>query len=182
MPKIAPEEFELLDAFEKGILESVATKSELAKLKATARVTAVKDRKGRSMQSDEEQIRALVSTWMAATQAGDAATVLSLIADDAVFLMPGRPPMHKDEFAEAMKAQAGPSAPSFDGHSEIQEITVAGDWAFMWTELAVTVRPKDGSAPMARAGHTLTVLKKQVGKWMLACDANMLAPSNHAGT
>jgi uncharacterized protein (TIGR02246 family) len=129
------------------------------------------------MQSDEEQIRSLVATWMTATQAGDAETVLSLIADDAVFLMPGRPPMHKGEFAEGMKAQASPSAPSFEGHSEIREITVAGDWAFMWSKLAVTVKPKDGSAPMARQGHTLTVLKKQAGKWLLARDANMLAPS-----
>jgi len=129
------------------------------------------------MQSDEAQIRTLVSTWMTATQAGDADTVLSLIADDAVFLMPGRPPMHKAEFAEGMKAQATPSAPSFEGHSDIQEITVAGDWAFMWAKLAVTVKPKDGSAPMARDGHTLTVLKKQNGKWLLARDANMLAPA-----
>jgi len=133
------------------------------------------------MQSDEEHIRALVSTWMAATQAGDTETVLGLIADDAVFLMPGRPPMYKSEFAEAMKAQATPSAPSFEGHSDIREITVAGDWAFMWTRLSVTVKPKNGSAPMARDGHTLTVLKKQAGKWLVARDANMLAPSNCSG-
>ena len=45
MPKIDSYELEVLGAFEKGALKSVATKSELAKLKAAARATAVKDRR-----------------------------------------------------------------------------------------------------------------------------------------
>ena len=133
------------------------------------------------MQSDEDQIRALVSTWMAATKAGDASTVLSLIADDVVFLLPGRPPMRKEEFAQGMKAQATHAAPKFDGTSEIQEIIVSGDWAFMWTKLAVVATPPDGSPPVRRDGHTLTVLKKQTGKWVIARDANLLAPSKPDG-
>lgn len=129
------------------------------------------------MQSDEEQIRALVSTWMSATKAGDVNTVLGLVADDVVFLMPGRPPMRSDEFTEGLKAQAQHAAPTFDGTSEIQEITVSGDWAFMWTKLKVIVTPPDGSPPTERSGHTLTVLKKQRGRWVIARDANLLAPS-----
>jgi len=132
------------------------------------------------MQSDEEQIRALVATWMEATKAGDADTVLNLIADDVVFLMPGRSPMRKDEFAQAMKAQVGHAAPKFDGSSEIQELTVAGDWAFMWARLSVVATPQDGSPAMERAGYTLTVLKKQVGRWVIARDANMLSPPKPA--
>jgi uncharacterized protein (TIGR02246 family) len=133
------------------------------------------------MQSDEEQIRALVSTWMAATRAGDVDTVLSLMADDVVFLVPGRPPMGKSEFAAAAKAQATHAAPAFDGVSEIQEIEVSGDRAFMWTRLTVTARPPDGSPPTVRAGHTLSILKRQQGKWLLARDANLLAPVQAAG-
>jgi len=132
------------------------------------------------MQNDEEQIRALVSTWMSATKAGDADTVLSLVADDVVFLAPGRPPMRKDEFAGAMRAQTRQGAPTIDGTAEIQEITVSGDWAFMWNKLAIAVTPQDGSPPMAREGYTLTVLKKQAGKWLLARDANLLAPAKEA--
>ncbi len=45
MPKIDAYEQEILKAFEKGKLKSVATKSELAKLKAAARATAIKDRR-----------------------------------------------------------------------------------------------------------------------------------------
>ena len=128
------------------------------------------------MQSDEQEIRQLVSTWMAASKAGDVDTVLSLMADDVVFLVPGQPVMRKADFAVAARAQSGQGAPQFDGRSEIQEIRILGDWAFMWTKLTVVVTPPGGTQSMTRAGHTLSILKKQNGKWVLARDANMLAP------
>jgi predicted DNA binding CopG/RHH family protein len=43
--KIDEYEREVLAAYDKGLLKSVATKAELAKLKAAARATAVKDRR-----------------------------------------------------------------------------------------------------------------------------------------
>lgn len=45
MSKTDAYEVELLSAFQKGSLKSVATKAELAKIKAAARATAVKDRR-----------------------------------------------------------------------------------------------------------------------------------------
>lgn len=45
MPKIDDYENEVLAAFDKGQLKSVASKSELAKFKAAARATAIKDRR-----------------------------------------------------------------------------------------------------------------------------------------
>ncbi len=45
MSKIDREELKILRAFEKGELKSVATKAELAKFKAAARATAIKDRR-----------------------------------------------------------------------------------------------------------------------------------------
>lgn len=45
MPKLDAYEREVLDAYEKGKLKSIATKGELAKLKAAARATAIKDRR-----------------------------------------------------------------------------------------------------------------------------------------
>jgi len=113
---------------------------------------------------------------MAATQAGDVQTVLKLMAEDVVFLVPGQPVMRKADFAAAAKAQAAGQAPSFEGASEIQEIKVVGDWAFMWTRLTVVATPPGGAPPTKRAGHTLSVLKKENGKWLLARDANLLAP------
>jgi uncharacterized protein (TIGR02246 family) len=127
-------------------------------------------------QRDEQEIRELVSAWMDATKAGEIEKVLSLMSDDVVFLMPGQPPMGKAGFAAAALAQAGKDAPNVNGTSEIQEITVLGEWAFMWTKLTVVVTPTGGGPSMTRSGHTLSVLKKHQGKWVLARDANMLTP------
>jgi uncharacterized protein (TIGR02246 family) len=129
------------------------------------------------MQTDEQEIRQLVATWMTATKSGDIETVLGLMADDVVFLLPGQPPMiGKSAFAAAAKAQSNKAAPQFEGTSEIQEIQVLGDWAFMWTKLTVIVTQPGSAASLPRAGHTLSILKKQNGKWVLARDANLLAP------
>ncbi|MGH7230475.1 MAG: YybH family protein [Nitrospiraceae bacterium] len=134
------------------------------------------------MQSDELEIRQLVATWMTATKAGDIETVLSLMAEDVVFLLPGQQPMvGKSAFAAAAVAQSDQEPPQFDGTSEIQEIKVLGEWAFMWTKLSVVVTPPGGAPSMARAGHTLSILKKQNGKWVLARDANMLSPLSKSG-
>lgn len=131
------------------------------------------------MQNDEEEIRHLVATWMTATKAGDIETVLGLMTEDVVFLIAGQPPMiGRAAFAAASQAQSTQGAPLIDGKSEIQEIKVLGEWAFIWTKLSVTMTPPGGAPPMTRAGHTLSILKKEKGKWLLARDANMLAPAS----
>ena len=131
-------------------------------------------KKDSMMNDDERQIRELIRTWMAATKAGDSQAVLQLMTDDVVFLVPGRPPMRKEDFAKASSPSGG--APTFDGVSDIQEIVVAGEWAFAWTKLRVTVTPPGGAPPMVRSGPTLSVFRKQNGRWLLARDANLLAP------
>ena len=55
----------------------------------------------------------------------------------------------------------------------MQEVNVSGDLAFLWSELEVTVLPP-GAAPVRRAGHTLTILRRVAGRWLLARDANLL--------
>ena len=127
------------------------------------------------MTNDEQEIRDLVAKWMAETKAGNTPAVLAFMTDDVVFLRPGKPPMRKAEFAEGAKAQQQGKAPQFDGKSEIQEVQVMGDWAFMWTHLTVAATPPDGGAPSTRSGNTLTVLRKEGGRWKIARDANLLA-------
>lgn len=125
--------------------------------------------------TDEAQIRQLVATWISATRAGDVDTVMGLMTDDAVFLMPGRPPMAKADFQAAAQLQASDAGPKVDGTSDIQEVQVAGDWAFARSHLTVTITPPGGAAPIVRAGPVLTVFRKEQGRWLLARDANMLA-------
>lgn len=126
------------------------------------------------MTDDERAIRQLIDTWLAASKAGDTATVLSLMTDDAVFMVAGQKPFGKAAF---MAASEGQKNVDIDGKSDILELQVLGDWAFLRTHLEVTVTPKDGSPPMRRAGNTLTILRKETdGRWLLARDANLLVP------
>lgn len=110
---------------------------------------------------------------MEASRAGDTETVLGLMTDDVVFLLPGREPMTKAEFAAASAGGAGPR-PEIEGKSEIQEVVVSGDWASMWTRLEVRVKAPGAEEVMVRAGYTLSVLRKVEGRWLLARDANLL--------
>lgn len=45
----------------------------------------------------------------------------------------------------------------------------------MWAKLKVVVTAPGGAPPLTRAGHTLSILKKQDGRWLVARDANMLS-------
>lgn len=130
---------------------------------------------GRGAGDDEREIRALVARWISATREGDIDTVLGLMTDDVVFLVPGRAPMDKREFAEVSRTPPGMRRPAIEGTSEIREIEVVGDWAWMRTELSVAVTPPGGPR-IERAGYTLTILRKVDGRWKLARDANLLAP------
>jgi uncharacterized protein (TIGR02246 family) len=125
------------------------------------------------MESDEQAIRDLIATWLAASKAGDTKTVVGLMADDVVFLVSGQPPMRgKAPFASA---QGALTDLDIDATSEIQEIEGSGEWAYSWTKLTVVVAPRKGGASVKRSGHTLSVLKKQNGAWVLFRDANMLS-------
>lgn len=130
--------------------------------------------------SDEKEIQNLVQAWMAATKAGDSATVLSLMTNDVVFLVPGQEPFGKSVFEKATDSQVESSV-EFDGHSEILEIKILGDWAYMLTKLKVVAKLPNEEQPTVRAGHTLTILRKDSGVWKIARDANLLAPSNESG-
>jgi uncharacterized protein (TIGR02246 family) len=125
------------------------------------------------MQNDEHSIRDLITAWLSATKAGDTEKVLSLMAEDVVFLVPGQPPMRgRSAFAAA---QSGFKQVDIDATSEIQEIKVFGEWAYVWTSLSVVMTPGDGGEPKKRAGDTLSILQKRDGVWVLFRDANMLA-------
>src|SRR5689334_19169571 len=97
-------------------------------------------------ENEKQKIREVINTWIQATQAGDLETVLSLMAEDVVFLLPGQQPMRgREAFAAASRAAAGKVR--FEGKPEIQEIHIADGYAICWNYLAVTVTPlPDGPA------------------------------------
>jgi len=117
---------------------------------------------------DERAIRTLVDTWMTASRAGDTAKVLSLISEDAVFMVPSLEPFGREAF------EAAPSAPQIEGTVTIIELKLLGDWAFTRNHLDLTITPPGGTG-QRRRGYTLTLFNKGAdGEWRLARDANLL--------
>lgn len=124
--------------------------------------------------NDEQAIRQLIETWLRATREGDVDTVLTLMAPDVIFLVPGQPPMRgRDEFERSLRRTLADCA--IESASEIDEITVAGDMAYCRTRLAITITSKHGKLPLQRTGHTLSIFRKgDHGRWLLTRDANQL--------
>jgi uncharacterized protein (TIGR02246 family) len=124
------------------------------------------------MTQDEQAIHDLVAKWIEASADGDTETVLSLMADDVVFLVPGREPFGKEAFAAAAQSMQGVR---LEGKSEIRELKVLGDWAYLRGHLSVAITPPGGN-PVRRSGYTLSILRKAPdGRWLLARDANLLS-------
>ncbi len=121
--------------------------------------------------NDEQAIRNLVETWFSASKAGDTETVLGLMAEDAVFMVPGQEPFGKEAFATMSSKMKGTL---IEGTGDIKEIKILGDFAYIRNYLTVKTSPP-GSQPVTRSGYTLTILQKGGdGKWKLSRDANLL--------
>ena len=123
------------------------------------------------MSEDESAIRGLISTWIAASKAGDLRTVLGLMSDDIIFMVPGRS-FGKAEFQAAFQGMRGMG---FEAVSEVLEVRVVGEHAWCRTHLTVSVTPPNGKT-VRRSGNTLSILRKEpAGTWVMIRDANMLA-------
>ena len=125
------------------------------------------------MSKDELAIRNLIDTWRRATETGDVDTLAPLMADDMVFLTPGREPFGKREFLELSRQSAGKMKVSVQ--ADVEELHVSGDLGYCRLMIAVTVTPADGGAPIRRAGHTLGIYRCEGGGWVLARDANFVS-------
>lgn len=124
------------------------------------------------MNEDERAIREVVEAWMDATRSGEIDRVLDLMTDDVIFLAPGGEPFGKDEFRAHFERSAGVR---IDAVNDIQEVHVAGEWAWMRSRLAIEVTPPSGEV-VHRSGHALSVLRKGPdGRWRLFRDANLVS-------
>lgn len=122
---------------------------------------------------DKQAIREMVHTWLEASKRGDNATLLKLMADDVLFITPGKEPFGNEQWKsgnDEMKDM------KMEADIDIKEIEVAGPWAWMRSFLTVMFT-KTGGSPSKMSGHILTVLQKQSdGRWVIKRDANFVQP------
>ena len=121
--------------------------------------------------TDEDAIREMVETWMSASRAGDLSTILELMADDVLFMTASRQPFGRDQFRRDFEAMKDAK---LDGTASIEEIQVAGDWAWIRNRIDLTITLA-GNPPVQRSGNALTILRKgEDGRWKLFRDANLV--------
>ena len=122
---------------------------------------------------DERQIRKLIESWIAASNARDLRALMDMMTDDVVFMTPGRAPFGKAEFAAdvgRMKRVA------IDARVEVQEIEVFGPRAYIRNHIHVELTPP-GQTPKRMSGYAMSILRKEAdGRWRIARDANLVMP------
>lgn len=127
------------------------------------------------MGSDERAIREVHGAWIDAVNAGDLVRLLGLMADDAVFLSPGRAPIGREEFPGGFSAAHRQSR--IHCSSELEEVVVVGDVAHTLCRDSLSVTPRAGGAATELAGHRITIYRRQSdGRWLLARDAHTVSP------
>jgi uncharacterized protein (TIGR02246 family) len=133
------------------------------------------------MGPDERAIREVHSTWVAAVNAGDLVRLLSLMADDAVFLNPGQAPCRRDGFSTGFSAAH--QRARIHCVSELEDVVVVGEVAYTRSGDSLSVSPRAGGEATQLAGHRLTVYRKRPdGRWLLARDAHTLSPVAKLGS
>ena len=126
---------------------------------------------------DERAIRRLTADWLAAVRAKDIAGLSAMVTDDAVFLPPGFPPIRGKAGVAAMYGRFFPQFSLVEQTVSIEEIQVAGDWAFAWGSEKFTLVPEAGGAPIEIEGQGMSILKRQPeGGWKFARGINNTAP------
>lgn len=127
-----------------------------------------------TMACDEREIRTVHSIWVDAINAGDLARLLTLVAEDVVFLTPGQPPFGREGFSSNFVTAQ--QQMQICCTSELEEVVVVGEVAYTRSRDAVSVIPRLGGKTAQLAGHRLTVYRKQGdGRWLLSRDVHTLS-------
>jgi uncharacterized protein (TIGR02246 family) len=124
---------------------------------------------------DERAIREVHSAWIDAVNAGDLGRLLTLMADDVVFLNPGQAPVGRDGFSPGFSTAHQQAR--INCVSELEDVVVVGEVAYTLSRDSLSVTPHAGGEAMQLAGHRITVYRKQPdGRWLVARDAHTLSP------
>jgi uncharacterized protein (TIGR02246 family) len=124
-------------------------------------------------EDDERQIRKLIDSWIAASNARNLPALMDMMTDDVVFMTPGRAPFGKAEFAADSQRM---KSVTIDARAEVQEIEVFGPRAYIRNHIRVELT-SPGQAPRRMSGYAMSILRKEAdGRWRIARDANLVVP------
>jgi uncharacterized protein (TIGR02246 family) len=122
---------------------------------------------------DERQIRKLIESWIAASNARDLPALMDMMTDDVVFMTPGRAPFGKAEFAADVGRMKNVA---IDARAQVQELEIFGPRAYIRNHIRVELT-SPGQAPKRVSGYAMSILRKgNDGRWRIARDANLVMP------
>ncbi len=126
---------------------------------------AAEGQQATATQVDAEAIMMLLTEYDAAATAGNVDAVMALYADDAVSMPPDAPARTgKEEIRAAFVAVLEENTVQLT--SQVDEVRVSGDLAFLRAAYDETVTPKAGGEPTQLHGKWLVILERQPdGSW-----------------
>jgi uncharacterized protein (TIGR02246 family) len=130
--------------------------------------------------NDEQQIRDVMRRWLEISGTDDLAPLGELMADDIVFLQPGQPPLRGREAALKF-FQQGAGKVHIHGQQDIQDMEIAGDLAYVWANLNITMTVFASGETRHIARTTLSIFRRERGRWVLYRDANLPSTMSLSG-
>jgi uncharacterized protein (TIGR02246 family) len=128
-------------------------------------------------QDDKEAIQRLTEEWSAAMRRRDAASLISMITEDAIFLPPGFPPIRGRQAVQAMYDLFFPQFSNVEQTVSVEELEVAGEWAFIWGTESLVLAPPAGGPPIEMQGKGMSILRRQQnGSWKFSRGINNSLP------
>ena len=123
------------------------------------------------LEADRRAIEALNEHDIRAALSSDIGARVSQWTDDFVVL-PAAGPIVRGRSANAASAEQGREQMQafipVDYGVEIEEITIAGDYAFEWGTYRGAVRPRAGGDAMSYSGKLMRILQRQPdGSWKM---------------
>ena len=133
--------------------------------------------------NDRDAIRQLTEDWISAVSAKDIASLTGMVTEDVVFLPPGFPPIRGRQAVDAMYRSFFPQFSRVEQTVSVEEVEVAGDWAFSWGSESLVLDPMGGGPPIQLQGKGMSVMRRQPdGSWKFARGINNTAPRAVGGS
>lgn len=128
--------------------------------------------------SAEQSIRRAVEEFTRAYNGGDLQNLTEIFAEDLIDVSAGEPTRTGEEARKDFEARVAATHAKFRPRLEIHidELRVAGEWAYQRGSLLVTLIPKEGGDTSFIRQRYLEIWKRETsGKWKIAIEMDNTA-------
>ncbi len=118
-----------------------------------------------------QAIKRIYEQWDEAENSGDANALVLLVTDDIIWMEPDSPVIVGKEALRELLESSYETHSMKDMKTVVEEIRLAGDWAYVRSSYCTISIPKDGSERVNRIGRIVDLCERQEdGSWKIARD------------